>query len=125
MALTVMSENALPPDDPEKPRDVEKADMPAEDLKRALNRIREYTLAMRILALCAVSTVVGGIVCLGLVFFSLESKIFSTLLAQDAVYWSIAACVTGILLVVSFEAKRRRGEVYFEEVSNELQWGIA
>jgi hypothetical protein len=96
------------------------------DTEHLLERLSYVTRQMRLFGLLIFGAALTGVV---MIFaqMAMREKSIHSFGAEDQVLMlkllTIAICLLGFIIIMLFELLRRQGDVLFEELSNELQWG--
>jgi hypothetical protein len=95
------------------------------ETSRLLGRLEHLTLQMRVIGQVAFFSCVAAIVSTFVelsVRFGRRNVSFEDFELQMPKLLTVTLCLGGFLLIAFFETRRRRGDVFFDELSNELQW---
>jgi hypothetical protein len=108
-----MGENPLASSSPSDPAPISQALLRLEDVTRHQRRYGQLVAALTII------TVAGSItLAFYRVFHVIESVFLSTLIVVAV------SALCALLLAVFFESRRKEGDVFFKEISDELQWYV-
>jgi hypothetical protein len=94
------------------------------DLDRVLRHLAVSSRLLRLLGLFLVLLTFGALFALLMFFTALRLRLsaLQTIPPTEYILILLILCVTSILTAVTFEVRRRRADVWFEEVSDELHW---
>ena len=97
---------------------------PEAELKKQIEDLKKITRSIRLNALFASIiagiNIIGGISLLSTVYLNIFSRSDVTLILE--VYTALLILV--LFLLISYEAKKKRANVLYEEISDELQWHV-
>ena len=85
-------------------------------------RIKHYTSMLRNLGLLASVATAGNLLCLIYLKIAFSRDIQQSILIINISVIQLTLCLIAIVIVITHEAYCRRGDIIFEELSNDAQW---